>query len=470
MRKEAIGNIELPTVGRMALGGALTGGSAMALLNLLRKAREMNDERKDRTKVPETDANTIVLRLPHVKAAESCDPCDDKSKSPKVETTKTVTTEGTGGQYRRALDGTFGTKTAAGWPTLTASALAGMGGIGVGAHLVNRVYERRRIKSLKQELEAAQQHYMDSLVQGKTAEYVEELFPVSLEKSAQSRNFGLLDYPLAAMAIMSILGTGGTAYITKKLLDERFDDATKRERDIPQAKRIVFQSQPQPQAPKPMEPNPEEDEKRSGYEPGTQEDIDCVEAALGVMTDKLDTRTRVLEDAKVKSAMVKAGTSARRLFKLANNADELIAYMRGSPELRRMIQDAYIANHPTYSRFKALANIPGARRIMDRKLYGAIGDWASGNTEVKEARMSLPGMLASSVIGSRIGGERSADPEAIAQAVVRANNEAANEEEQPEETPPIELQGADEGAQSYLAANHAQILKVLQEMRAEGKI
>lgn len=461
MNKQAF-KVDMPTVGRSALGGAIAGGSAMALLNLVRKAREMADDRSALLKRPETDEDTIVLTLP-AKRGEVC--LENKKKPTKVsntETTKTVTVSGNGSQYRRAMDGTYGSKTAAGWPTLTAATLAGVGGVGVGAHLVNKLYERRREKSLKAELLAAQHEYMAKLQGGKTASVIEDLFPSSLGKEAQSKQFGFFDYPLAAAALMTVLGTGGAAYVTKKILDDRFQEAEQRGSDMPKVRRIVFQTQPNAT------------EKVSGYEPGTQEDLDCVEAALGIMVDKVGSRTLVLEAPYVKKAMADAGTSVIKLMKMAKNTDKLIEYLRGAPDLRRMIQNSYVEQHPTYSKYKFMTKLPGVGRIMDNKLYAAIQNMHGANTDgVKSARPnSISGMFASSLVGSRLG-DRGAHPDAIAKAVVKAQGEDEKKKRKPsaaDRVSGIQLGAADDESYDYLQKNQERVLELLKHMAATGRI
>jgi len=461
MNKQAFLDINKTTVGRAALGGAVAGGSAMALLNLFRRAKEMSDERKALLHEPETDEDTIVIRLPP-KASECT--CTKPTKVTAVETTRRGEASGNGKQFRRVMDGTFGTKTASGWPTLTAATLAGGAGIGIGAHLVNKIYEKRRLKALKDELEAAQEEYMSSLQGSKMA--VDSLFAVPMSKGAQhseSKAFGFLDYPVSMAALLALLGTGGSAYITKKVLDQQFADAESKGLDKPKLKRIVFQTQP--------------GAKMAGHEPGTQEDIDCVTAALGVMLDKVGERTVILDKPYVKSAMEKAGTTAGTLIKMAQNTDSLIEYMRGNPELRKMIQNAYIEQHPKYNKFKFLTKLPGAGRFMDNKLYAALqrlpGTQAP-EVAKQAAPTSLSGMMLSSVVGQRIG-DKDSNPEEIAAAVIKAQEAKEQASKKPKVTPEeqadgVQLAADDPEAAAYLEANRERVRAILKHMAATGKI
>lgn len=474
MNKQAI-KVDLPTVARAGLGGVVAGGSAMALLNLVRKSREMLAERKARRGEQETDEDTIVITLPPKQGEIT------SKKATKVSsksTTRVTLAEGNGRQSRRALDGTFGCKTAAGWPTLTATTIAGVGGIGLGAHLVNKIYERRRMKELEAELEAAQQEYVGRLRGGKVAECIEDIFAVPMAKDAQSKLFGFLDYPLAAAALLTMLGTGGTAYITKKVMDDKFREAERRGLDIPKAKRIVFRTSPRPVD------SEEEEEKISGYEPGTLEDVECIDAALGIMTDKVGERTLVLEQPAVKSAMASEGTSTLKLLKMAQDTDELIEYLRQTPTLRKMIQRSFMEQHPTYKHMRFMASVPGIRGIMDKKLYAAIGNMGANQGMMganqgmmggakTAANLGIPSMLLSSVVGSDIASEPM-DPDAIAQAVVRAQD-AKRKRGKLKKTPTqrvseIEVGAADADAHAYLQQNKDHVLALLKDMAAAGKL
>ena len=445
-------------VGRYALGGAITGASVASLLNLVRMIKEMHQERKEQLVTPETSEDTIVLTLPP-KRGES-----KKNKKPEtichITHQKTMLVKGPprGKQARRAYDGTFGVKTAVGWPTLTMGALAALGSGYAGAQLVNKLADMRREKQLRQELEAAQQEYLDMLQQGKSAEVLDELFDVpGLDKSANSFSTAI-NTPVAVAALLSILGAGGSAYITKRVLDEKLREAQQRGLDIPKVRRIVFKSKP----------GSEEDEEKAG----NAEDIECIDAALGIMMDKIGTDTIILEEPQVKEAMVKENTSARQLFKLAQDADILMEYLRQTPTLRRMIQRAAMEKHPVYKHLRwTLGRVPGVQGMADKKLYEAANQMFSKYSE--KMALSLPTDVLGSVVGSSIAGREQVDD--IADAVVKAQEKVKATQPEPALSPGemaerVQLVGADPEAQAYIEANKEKILKILEQMAAAGKL
>jgi hypothetical protein len=456
MEKKAL-EVEPRTVGRFALGGLVTGASTAALLNLLRKVNQMRQERQQALSTPQTDEDTIVLTLPGKQAEIKT---DTPTKVERSTTTKSISVSGPGKQFRRVCDGTFGPKTAAGWPTLTASTLAGLGSTAVGAHLVNKIYEKRRQQELQAELDAAQEEYMDQLKQGKAADWIESTFAVPMDKDAQSSTFGFLDYPLAAAALLSVLGGGSTAFITKKLLDQKFQEAQSRGLDIPKVRRIVFQTQP-----------------GAAEKTGSMEDIDCVKAAFGVMLDRVGAETKVLAQPYVKEAMAEVDTSALKLLKLAQDTDILIEYLRQTPTLRNMIQRATMEQHPVLKHFRWGAKIPGVRGALDDKLYAKLrnmGPQTDAPTKIARAAMST-GDLIGGMLGGMVGGNNDAQPDEIANAVVAAQQKAESDKNTPEPTPEeqaegVKLEASDPEAAAYLEQNKEKVLAVLKQMAATGKL
>ena len=112
---------------------------------------------------------------------------------------------------------------------------------------MDKLYEMQRERRLKRQLDAAQREYMTVLGGGsvKGASAVGEMFSGdSEEKQADGETFGMLNYPMAALALMTILGSGATGYLTKKVLDEKLEQAHDQSMDIPKVKRIVFQTAP----------------------------------------------------------------------------------------------------------------------------------------------------------------------------------------------------------------------------------
>lgn len=481
MDKQAF-EIDPEIVKRYAIGGALTGGSAAALINLVRMIRQMNEDRKAKQEPSETDENTIVLTLPR-KTAEVKAEKKEPTRVKKVEVTKVALTSGPKSQTRRC-DGTIGIKTASNWQTLTAAVLAAMGSAAAGGAVVNRIYDYRRQKQLEDDLEAAKQEYLDALQgQGKMAEALDSFFSYpGMDKDAQEggRVFGTLSYPIAAAALLTILGTGGTAYLTKKILDEKLRAATEKKLDMPKIKRIVFRSAP--------EESEEEDEELKVAEA----EVDAIRASLGVMLDKVGYETKVLETGYVKEAMAKAGTSTIKLLKMAQDIDALKDYLADNPELRELIQRATMEKHPVLRYFKWGLKLPGVGRIADRKLMERFEDTFQAAPTAKETLIGLnpvhktpyghyfgrrgaelakegqisTGSILASTIGSTLADN--ASEERLADALVNAQQRAKKEEAKelsPEEiAQKIELASTDEDAAEYIAQNRERILAILQEM------
>jgi len=525
--KEAIftDRMDPGTVGRAAMGGAMVGGGATAVLSLIHMLRSM--KQRQETEQAEDEEGTITLTLPP-KAAKSCDPV----KLVKVESPKVTSVTGPKKQFRHAIDGKFGNKTAAEpgkWQTLSGKWLAGGAGAAGGAYVVNKVYQKIRERKLEQELEAAQQEYMDLLQRGsasKLATSMDSLFPMG--KDAADK-WGLLSYPLASAAVLTVLGTGATAWMTKKVLDEKLRGAKGRGLDLPQLQRIVFKTAPQPVAAPTALVGEEEEEP--GYKQATAEDIVDVQAALGIMMDKVGSHTLVLDTDYVQAEMVKAGTDVRGMFKLAQDIDALMNYLRQNPQLSRMVQRATMEKHPVMKHFRWATKIPGLNRIGDwfanRKINNyfrpkpqaqpaasgpsawlaklkqrftpeppsmmdnikqrftpqppgmaeqakqkALEFQQAGAKRMQDFRqyMSTPQKqagLGSDVFGSILGS-------AAVESTLGHKGKAAPVAPEPASASPavkdIELEAQDPGAQEYLDNNRQRVLAILTQMRQEGKI
>jgi hypothetical protein len=182
------------------------------------------------------------------------------------------------------------------------------------------VYQVQREKQLKSELERAKQEYMDVLGNGmKRAEELDSLFPsFGGEKTAQDSSFGVISYPMAAAAILTILGAGGTGYLTKKILDSKVEEAEETGRDIPKVKRIVFRTQQPNEAAPPL----------PAAEAG------AVKAAFALMLDYVGGRTDYVGATDVAAAIKKAGTTADELLtKVATDAQDTVGFLKQHPQL-----------------------------------------------------------------------------------------------------------------------------------------
>ena len=473
---------------RYLTGGLVLGGSTAALLNLVRAIREARIDQKERTAPLETNENTIVLRLPkNLKHASLIKTVTESIPAVPPEPAQIKTVEGSqqgtypmkstknGVQPRKGLasavnpghwDKTDKTdkygsfqKDAAGWPTLTMAALSAVAGTTAGAAVVNKLFEMRRVKQLQRELDAAQQEYLDQLSHPKAA--ASNIFghTVPLDKQADS-TFGTLNYPLAAMALLAVLGTGGTAYITKRILDEKSREQGERKLDVPRVNRIVIKSSEDLTAEEVANP-----ELR-----GTPQDIKIAQCLLAIHMDRLDSTAKVLDDPEVQAVLKTAGLSTRGLFKAAvKPTNEVADMLEKNPAATDAIVQKFLEKRPIV---RGLAKVfkGTARRRAVRKANEMFGKKPVEPT--KKAQVSPMGSLMTSIMGSQIAA--TGLPQDIARAVTGAKQQA--EEEQAKEESPakvvrgIHLEGADPAARAYLAANREKILKILERLAAQGKI
>lgn len=547
MHKQADNKVDPATVARFALGGAITGGATMSLINLVRMLKSQYKERKALVHSPETDENTIVLTIPNKVAEEKSAVIkpsgsgytlynhtgkkvighhSSKAKAlaqeraiqankhaevsgetmvKNITTPKASTSIGpkTSSQYRRGGDGTFGFKTASNWQTLTAATLATMGSAMAGSYVVNRIYQMQKEKMLEDKVNAARQDYLALLDQGKTASTLDNLFNSFGEKRADNGAFGMINYPLAAAALLSILGAGGVGYVTKTLLDERAHDTEHRGLDLPHVKRIVFKTAPSPVIKSKGNPEPGIQDPsvqdtadtslnksraavKQSEELVTPEEIDSIKAALCVHLDMLDSTTKILSDLQVKEAMVAAKTSPRKLFKLAAGQNPeafntMMEYFKGNPQLRQVIIRAAMAKHPMLSHFSFASDMPIVRNVADKKFYEQLNNTFGPKAPVKMAGEGngLMGLgLQTQVLGSLVGSTlaQNNESEQIAQDIIDAQTkvregELAERKAHKKINPnDIDISAADPNAKAYLEANKAKVKALVTRLAAQGKL
>lgn len=475
MQKQALDFSADPgTVLRHLAGGAAVGGGTMALLNLVRLVREMNEERKSRLEPTETDKNTIVLTLPRKLAehiATNLNNPPGKSDNVMVKRVTMITSgkrklNGKGHTPNSEKDGTFAKCSAVGWPTLTLSTLALGGGALAGGALVNKIFEMRKERMLKDELEAAKQEYLDKLQINaaggfKQSEWLNQFQVPGHEKTAAGpETYSYLDLPLSALAVMLLAGTGGSAYITKRILDEKSRQLEPSRKHIPKVQRIVFKS-----APKTTEEEIEESKKAEADESLTQTDMACIFASLGVMMDKLSSESRILNTPYVKAAMVEAKTNPRGLFNKATAIDELRSYLEQNPNLRNMIVRATMEQHPIARHFAWASKLPVVGGLMDKKFWNQFNQQFS-----PVAKTAALGDIASSVIGNTIASTTTADD--LARAIVAAQRADKMQGEDSEDAPnrEIDIAASDPEAEAFVAANQEKIQAILAKLMAAKKI
>lgn len=245
----------------------------------------------------------------------------------------------------RHYDGRYGTK-CANWQTLAASVLAMGGGGAAGYALIDKLYELKRMKKKEQELNTAKSEYLDKLQLGGT-------------KAASDPNtstFGKLDYPLGMAALALLLGSGTTAFLTKRVLDE-YNKEPEIKAD-PKVKRIVFKSA--------------EDKTEDITDEKTAE---TVSAMLGIYMDICSGSPDVVGDEKCAEYLEKINLTPGDIYKMAAYQDDyysLLSTLDQNPEFRKLLQRMSMEKHPILKYMKWSVGLPGIRDIADKKLYKAV--------------------------------------------------------------------------------------------------
>ena len=470
MNKQAL-NVDPKVVGRYALGGAMVGGGGAAILNLAHLVRQLREERAKVMKPLETDENTIVITLP--KKAEVL-PGDGKKPTGVVHKSGSNVEDyqlNRGKQARKVLSQQFGPKLAmdkvahgaTGWPTLTASILAALGGGAGGALLVNKLYEAQRERRLKQELDASKQDYM-SLLSGqdvKGASLIDEAFTFETGEK-QADTFGVLNYPLAAAAVLTLLGSGATGYLTKKILDEKLRAAQEQSLDTPKVKRIVFRSETEPDVSK----------------HASAEDRGTVLAGLMIMMDRVGGVNRFTTCPEVKAALDRAGMTADELVKKADDFDVLTQHLQANPDLRKSVlgvANTYMTKNPMMRGINRIGlNIAPFRHAAERKLYGTLdklrynvqpGSFSGFKTSQDAASIGM------TLLGKNISGT-SIKPEELTNIIAKAQEDAKQKElmQGTKEHDNVEIVSKGREATRYLTANQKKIQAVVKRLAAEGQL
>lgn len=509
MDKQAF-KVDMGTVGRYAAGGAVTGASTAALLNLVHLLREQRKEQLAKGDEAQTDKDTIVLNLPpkmgefttklafqlaeestvsndvmhdhgkpgfrHTRGKRTggrwTNPIGKKDKSEKaVQEPAEVKDESNKDMSEPEIH-----KAATGWPTLTMSALAAMGGAGAGVALVDKLYQMRREKQLKDELQAAQQEYMTRLTSGKQACALDTLFPLGLGKQADigDPTFGMLNYPIAAAALLTLMGTGGTAYITKRILDEKLREAQGKGLDIPRVKRIVFRSSPSAIGSPDEEQDPTLVTKKA-----SEQDMLNIKAAMFIMLDKLDTHSKVLNIPAVKEAQAKAGLPTGHLFNLQQGEiGTIMDALDQNPALAKIIVQHGMAQRPIMKHFQWAANTApglamgkhGIRSFLERFMAPK-----APAVQVPKPAMPMKAGAALDTIAALVAGKVMGSTTADATRALLDNGSQDSDTEVTTGKPKtdlskVKIDATDPKAKAYVNANKQKLIKLLQTMSDEGKI
>ena len=482
--------INLATTGRFAGAGLMGGSSAAAALLFVKMLKDMSDYKARREQAGADDDNTLTLTLPKRAGADcsagadmattgaECPPAKDVKKKKhatdehgvpkKLHTEQTRSKETaatTPGQIRTMHTGQYsdGVTKRANWQTLAASLLALGGGGTLGFALVNKVYDKRREKELEGELTTAKQ------------EYLNQLGSASGVKEAQDKSFSTMDYPLGLAALMFLMGTGGTAWMTKKFLDEYNKTPANTFKPVqrPHVDRILFQTE-----------GAANGESKQASAP--DDSRECFDAALGVYLDMCSGSADVLGDPKCASVMAKA--DMEEMYKMANeDFDNLMMFLRTNPELAKTVRNVSMDQHPILKYFKWAAGLPGLNRFADMKvregLNANFGPEAQIMNQVKRSAM-LPIMLGNTVAGSAGGlaasmlntakAESDKSQQDQDQAVAQAEPSQETKEERDARINAmianIQVGAGDPDAAEFVQENGDKLRNILIMLAEEGKI
>ena len=295
--------------------GGIGAGTAAAAALVRELMKSIEDKKKaERRQKASIDPGTIVLRIPSSKAerftnkyAEGCaDPevCkalegshDKVTKTESLHTrTMPVGTHATEG-LQRDIHGRFtdaGTSKIASNTSVmnrTGQILAAVGATAGGYYLVDKIRQKLEQHRLKKQIEAAQQAYI-GLIDGtgvKNAEAVNKLFMVG--DFAQEKKAGVFhDLFNAGDSVKNIGAAGlaayiaaalGTGYVTKRVLESRFDPEEGPEEEPQKVNRIMFKTyDPEPVANSLK--NKKDDEKAAEASDSFEVDPEAALATLGM--------------------------------------------------------------------------------------------------------------------------------------------------------------------------------------------
>jgi hypothetical protein len=361
-------------------------------------------------------------------------------KKPKIDKLRFTMHESTRHQPRR-YDGTLSGKTRplhplkydgqqdalkknANWQTLTASLLAmGAGGM-LGYSLVDKIHDIRRVKQKEQEHEQARREYMDLLKKEPDEKSAEQPAFMDVFDKEAKKTFTVLDYPLGIAALSLILGTGGSAYITKRILDEMEDGGSAPAKQ-PEVRRIVFRT----------------DEGAPADKEASDKNSLVATAALGVFLDLCSGQANVLDNEKV----AEHGKPAK-LYKMATeNFDNFMQFLEANEGLCRSIKESTVNTHPVVNYFN---------QEKEASLFDPTG-----------VMTSLYGSTLAAQLISKNKAKEEAEPGAEKKEPVEDKAKRVQEIMQN-----LEIAAADPEAADFIRNNADRIRALLQQMAAQGKL
>lgn len=330
---------DIPTILRYGVGGAAVGGGAAAILSLIQKInldKKLSEERR-RFANPETDENTIVLRLPAKRAEE-----------------------------KQANDPA----------TFAASSLAALGGGVLSYQLIRKLHHKQVLKELAAREEAARTELLDNMLAKQSDE-------------KQAADFSGPDSVLGSLLLLGLLGAGGSAYVTKKYLDQQFIEKDRAKYTPPKVNRVIIRTQPADEA------------SLDAHEKvGSDEDMDVLRTISVMHMMKAGNDMRAFEDAEVQAALAAANLTKEAALEMGTGTamGDAVSGLLGQKDIRRSLQRAYMQDHPMLKHFKWALSVPGLSHIADRMTYSKLG------LQPKVAFMGNPGFT-NSLLGSIMANE-----------------------------------------------------------------
>ena len=466
------------TVGNFAAGGLAVGLGAGSIIELIRAIRSASRDQKARRVPGATDENTIVLTLPPKTAEVIDDFALFEAGKLEVISKQAAPYAPPGGAW-----------------TLAYSGLGAAGGVAGGMTLMAYLASKYREAELKRQVDAARKAYISAL-SGEPVEGDEEtkaafadlenLFelPGQQEKTAEGKYdpFGPSGWILGLPLLMSLVGAGGTAYFTKRILDERRreEDAENEKNMVtPPVSRIILKSAS-----------------------GRDLSIDEFKAAVNLAAQGYRGDVGYLDQHDIKMAAAEYGLSPDAILKKAqedigNLVDDIASKY---PKLwSSLVTNAaagnggvsgFMANNFPLA-FRTAVNLPGfnwlSRKVVGKGLQ-SLADTPrkspvatairSGAKAIDNDGAPLSSKLAALNVASLLAGATGAKVLDEGPSSEEIAKDLANELERREpkiekwhkEEGKVSVQPDDEDAQVYIAKNPEKIKKLIQQLAASGRL
>jgi len=465
-------------------GTALGGGAAVSeeLLSSLYKKYLKHKQQQEEQKALEDplSGEAIVLTIP--KEASSAEQellkrVIAKPKQKKTETNINAVKHPNNNTFRNPKDGTF--EKNANWMTLALGIPSAVAAFPITYSLTKELLQEPKIREKEEELRRAKQEYLDMLAKAyaantpkkkskKEESKVDEKKEEEVMQEALGGNsefgkvaFSVSDYVIGVPAAGILLGTLGSAYLTKKILDQWVDPFHKKYKipeDEYKINTIYYKTEEDKDKDKGKEKdNKEETEKKA-------EDIKVAEdtfyAAMAIYDDIINCEVKNLANEKVAHELEKIGTDAATLYKYAAEnpyVKPLFNILESNPTLRSTLKHLYLSSHPVLKYFDWAVDIPGISWLSDKIMYHSIGNMFKGS-EFKAAQFTP---IMHSAIGSTIAALIEHEKE---------NKKNKEEKAKKDKSKLPEIKGLDPKAVKFIEENKDKIISAVKKLRSEGKI